>query len=108
MMGVLDSDIKYLPSVGPRRAELFGKELGIFTFRDLIYFFPFRYVDRSRFYAISEIDSASAYIQLRGVIRDIRIVGANRSKRLVATLSDDTGSIDLVFFQGVNWMTDKL
>ena len=108
MMGVLDSDIKYLPSVGPRRAELFGKELGIFTFRDLIYFFPFRYVDRSRFYAISEIDSASAYIQLRGVVRDIRIVGANKGKRLVATLSDDTGSIDLVFFQGVKWMSDKL
>ena len=108
MMDVLDSDIKYLPSVGPRRAELFGKELGIFTFRDLIYFFPFRYVDRSRFYAISEIDSASAYIQLRGVIRDVRMVGAKRGKRLVATLSDDTGSIDLVFFQGVKWVSDKI
>ena len=108
MMDVLDSDIKYLPSVGPRRAELFGKELGIFTFRDLIYFFPFRYVDRSRFYAISEIDSASAYIQLRGVIRDVRMVGAKRGKRLVATLSDDTGSIDLVFFQGVKWVPDKI
>ena len=108
MMDVLDSDIKYLPSVGPRRAELFGKELGIFTFRDLIYFFPFRYVDRSRFYAISEIDSASAYIQLRGVISDMRIVGANRGKRLVATLSDDTGTIDLVFFQGVKWVSDKI
>lgn len=107
-MDVLDSDIKYLPSVGPRRAELFGKELGIFTFRDLLYFFPFRYVDRSRFYAISEIDSASAYIQLRGVIRDVRTVGKERGKRLVATLCDDTGAIDLVFFQGVKWMSDRI
>ena len=74
----------------------------------MIYFFPFRYVDRSRFYAISEIDSASAYIQLRGVIRDVRTVGAQRGKRLVATLSDDTGAIDLVFFQGVKWMSDKI
>ena len=107
-MDVLDSDIKYLPSVGPRRAELFGKELGIFTFRDLIYFFPFRYVDRSRFYAISEIDSATAYIQLRGVIRDMRIVGAQRGRRLVAVLSDDTGSIDLVFFQGIKWVSERI
>ncbi|MBR5736214.1 MAG: ATP-dependent DNA helicase RecG [Bacteroidales bacterium] len=107
-MDVLDNDIKYLPSVGPRRAELFGKELGIFTFRDLIYFFPFRYVDRSRFYAISEIDSSSAYIQLRGTITDMRTVGVNRGKRLTAVLADGTGTIELVFFQGIKWVSEKI
>ena len=107
-MDVLDSDIKYLPSVGPRRAELFGKELGIFTFRDLLYFFPFRYVDRSRFYAISEIDSATAYIQLRGTITDMRVVGAKKGKRLTAVLADGTGTIELVFFQGIKWVYDRI
>jgi len=107
-MDVLDSDIKFLPSVGPRRAELLGKELGIFTFRDLLYFFPFRYVDRSRFYAICEIDSASAYIQLRGTVTAIRAVGEGRGRRLVAVLSDDTGTIDLVFFQGIKWVAEKV
>ena len=107
-MDVLDNDIKYLPSVGPRRAELFGKELGIFTFRDLIYFFPFRYVDRSRFYAISEIDSSSANIQLRGTKTDMRTVGVNRGKRLTAVLADGTGTIELVFFQGIKWVSEKI
>ena len=59
---ILDSDIKFLQGVGPKRAQLLEKELGIRTFRDLLYTFPFRYVDRSKFYAISEIDSANAYI----------------------------------------------
>ena len=59
---ILDSEIKFLPGVGPKRALLLEKELGVRTFRDLLYTFPFRYVDRSRFYAISEIDSASTYI----------------------------------------------
>ena len=68
MPQLLDSDIKYLPGVGPKRAELLGKELGIHTFRDLLYTFPFRYIDRSRFYSVREIDSSTAWIQLRGHI----------------------------------------
>ncbi len=108
MPQLLDSDIKYLPGVGPRRAELLGEELGIHTFRDLLYTFPFRYIDRSRFYSVREIDSSSAYVQLRGYITRIDKVGAGRRMRLVARFSDNTGSIDLVFFKGLKWMEDKL
>ncbi len=108
MSSILDSDIKYLPGVGPKRAELLNKELGISTFRDLLYNFPFRYVDRSRFYSIREIDSSMAYIQLRGRITRIDKVGQGRSQRLVARFSDGTGSIDLVFFKGLKWIEEKL
>ena len=108
MAGVLDSEIKFLPGVGPKRAQLLEKELGIRTFRDLIYTFPFRYVDRSKFYAISEIDSASAYIQLRGTIQSISLAGAGKATRLIAVLSDSTGYIELVFFKGIKWIQEKL
>ena len=108
MSQILDSDIKYLSGVGPKRAELLNKELGISTFRDLLYYFPFRYVDRSRFYSVREIDSSAAYIQLRGRITRIDKVGQGRVMRLVARFTDGTGSIDLVFFKGLKWMEEKL
>ena len=79
MNSPLDSDIKFLPGVGPRRAEILGSELGIHTFRDMLYTFPFRYVDRSSFYAVREIDSCNAYIQLRGTITNISIVEIGRA-----------------------------
>lgn len=108
MANILDSEIKFIPGVGPKRAELLTKELGVVTFRDMIYTFPFRYVDRSKFYAVREIDAASTYIQLRGTITRISFLGEGRGKRLVATFTDGTGIIDLVFFQGIKWMQDKL
>ena len=108
MAGMLDSEIKYLAGVGPKRAELLQKELGISTFRDMLYTFPFRYVDRSRFYAVRDIDSISAYIQLRGKILSASVVGEGRKARLVAKFTDGTGSIDLVFFKGIKWVQDKL
>jgi ATP-dependent DNA helicase RecG len=108
MPQLLDSDIKYLPGVGPKRADLLGKELNIKTFRDLLYYFPFRYVDRSRFYSVREIDASTPYIQLRGRITRIEKVGQGRTMRLVARFSDGTGSIDLVFFKGLKWMEEKL
>ena len=107
-MNILLTDIKYLPTVGPKRAELLGKELNILCYKDLLYFFPFRYVDRSKFYAISEIDSANAYVQLRGIIKNISNIGEGRSRRLVASFSDDTGVIELVFFKGIKWISEKL
>ncbi|NLD22314.1 MAG: ATP-dependent DNA helicase RecG [Bacteroidales bacterium] len=107
-MNILLTDIKYLPTVGPKRAELLGKELNILCYKDLLYFFPFRYVDRSKFYAISEIDSANAYVQLRGIIKNITNIGEGRSRRLVASFSDDTGVIELVFFKGIKWISEKL
>ena len=105
---ILDSEIKFLPGVGPKRALLLEKELGVRTFRDLLYTFPFRYVDRSRFYAISEIDSASTYIQLRGTIKSISLAGSGKATRLIVVFSDGTGYIELVFFKGIKWMQDKL
>ncbi|MCQ2151984.1 MAG: ATP-dependent DNA helicase RecG [Bacteroidales bacterium] len=108
MAGMLDSEIKYLAGVGPKRAELLQKELGISTFRDMLYTFPFRYVDRSRFCAVRDIDSTSTYIQLRGKILSASVVGDGRKARLVAKFTDGTGSIDLVFFKGIKWVQDKL
>ena len=104
----MDSEIKFLPGVGPKRALLLAKELGIRTFRDMLYTFPFRYVDRSKFYAISEIDSASAYIQIRGSIKSISMAGAGKASRLIAVLGDGTGYIELVFFKGIKWIQEKL
>ncbi len=108
MPQILDSDIKYLPGVGPKRAELLNKELGISTFRDLLYTFPFRYIDRSRFYSVREIDASAAWIQLRGRITRIEKAGQGRSVRLIARFTDGTGTIDLVFFKGLKWLEEKL
>lgn len=108
MAQILDREIQYLPGIGPKRAQLLGKELNIFTFRDLLFTFPFRYIDRSKVYSIKEVDASMAYIQLRGKIVKINMVGEMRAKRLVATLSDGTGNIDLVFFKGIQWIQKKL
>ena len=109
MSSLLDSDIKYLTGVGPKRAELFYKELNIKTFRDLLHFFPFRYIDRTKIYSISEIEPSMSYIQLRGRILKITQTGERgRSKRLTATFTDNTGSIELVFFQGIKWIKEWL
>lgn len=108
MSRILDSDIKFLPGVGPKRAELLSKELGISTFRDMLYTFPFRYIDRSRFYSVREIDSSAVYVQLRGRITRIDKAGSGRNLRLIAKFTDGTGYIDLVFFKGLKWLEDKL
>lgn len=107
MPQTLDREIKYLPGVGPKRAELLNKELNIYTFRDLLYTFPFRYIDKSKIYAISEIEPSMAYIQVRGKVVMINTMGEMRAKRLVITISDRTGKLDLIFFQGVKWAQEK-
>ncbi len=102
MSNILDSDIKYLPGIGPKRAELLASELNIRTFREMLYFFPFRYLDRTKIYSISEIDPDMSHIQLRGRIVRINLIGeGGKKKRLVATLADATGVVDLVFFNGI-------
>ena len=109
MSDFLDNDIKFLPGVGPKRAELLARELNIKTFNDLLYLFPFRYLDRSKIYTISELESTSSYIQLRGKITHITLLGdKNSNKRLVATLADPTGVVDLVFFKGIRWYQSTL
>lgn len=108
MSNILDRDIKYLPGIGEKRAALLDKELGIRTFRDMLYTFPYRYIDRSRVYSISEIDSSMAYIQIRGRIIRTSTAGSGKSARFIATLKDDSGTIDLVFFKGVKWIQNKI
>jgi len=100
-----NQEIKYLKGVGPKKAELLGKELGIFTFLDLLYFFPYKYIDRSRIYSIKEIDISQTFIQLKGRITHFRIEGHRSKQRLVAVFTDGTGTVELVWFHGVQWVT---
>ena len=93
--------------MGPHRAEILEKELGIRSFRDLLYHFPYKYVDRSRIYRISEIDGTMPYIQLRGQILSFETFGEGRQRRLVAHFSDGTGVADLVWFQGIKFVSGK-
>ncbi|MEG1510987.1 MAG: ATP-dependent DNA helicase RecG [Bacteroidales bacterium] len=109
MEHILDTDIKYLTGIGPKRGELLTKELNISTLRDLLFFFPFRYIDRSKIYTIKELMPDMAYIQIRGKITRIDNAGDSpRNKRLIITMVDSTGSIDLVFFKGIKWVVEKL
>jgi len=104
MQDLLDTEIKYLQGVGPKRAELLNKELNIFTYRDLLYFFPYKYIDRSRIYKINELDQELPFIQIKGVIKGYYTEGRGSGKRLVADFQDDTGSIKLVWFKGTKWI----
>ena len=106
-MDLSSRDIKFLPGVGPHRAEILEKELGIRSFRDLLYHFPYKYVDRSRIYRISEIDGTMPYIQLKGQILSFETFGEGRQRRLVAHFSDGTGVADLVWFQGIKFVSGK-
>ena len=108
MQSELDKEIKFLTGVGPKRAELLNKELQIYTFEDLIYYFPYKYVDRSRFYKIAQIKPDFAYVQLKGEIINFEIRGEYKGKRLVAHFKDDTGEIELVWFQGLKWIQKRL
>jgi ATP-dependent DNA helicase RecG len=100
----LDTGIEYLKGIGPQRADTLKTELGIFTFRDLLFHFPFRYIDKTRFHKIRDIASEGEAYQLRGILRRVEMLGEGRAKRLSATLRDDTGAIELVWFQGINWL----
>ena len=107
MLDLSHRDLKYLQGVGPRRADLFQKELNIRSVEDLIYYFPYKYIDRSRTYKISEISGSMPYIQLRGHILSYETIGEGRGARLVARFSDGTGVIELVWFKGIKFIAEK-
>ncbi len=100
-------DLKYLQGVGPRRAELLAKELNIRSIEDLIYYFPYKYIDRSKTYKIAEISGQMPFIQLRGRILSYETIGEGRSARLTARFSDGTGVIELVWFKGIKFIKEK-
>jgi len=103
-MGELNTEIKYLGGVGPKRAALLQKELSVTTLEDLIHFYPFRYIDRSSVQTIASVSSDMAYVQIRG-----RVMSRNLdAKKLSVIVEDPTGRMEMVFFKGIKWMSDKL
>jgi len=104
-----NTKIEFLKGVGPVRAELLQKELQIFTYGDLIQHYPFRYLDRTQFYRIAQLDESMPYVQVRGRVCGKELIGEGRKQRLAATLVDENGDqMDLVWFKGVKWMLQQL
>jgi ATP-dependent DNA helicase RecG len=100
-------DIKYIQGIGPKRTPLLNKELGIFSLNDLLRYYPYKYVDRSKIYRIAEIDGNMPYIQLKGQVLSFETMGTGRQQRLVGHFSDGTGVIDLVWFQGLKFLQNR-
>ena len=107
MFDLTTRDIKFISGVGPQKAAVLNKELEIYSLYDLIYYFPYKYVDRSRIYYIHEIDGNMPYIQLKGEILGFETIGEGRQRRLTAHFSDGTGVVDLVWFQGIKYILGK-
>ena len=105
---ILSNPIEYLKGVGPLRADMLKKELNLFTFRDLLEHFPYRHIDKTRVSKIRDIGYQTDFIQVAGKITGFQITGQGRSRRLVAELKDDTGSLELTWFQGINWISKSL
>ncbi|MEJ7557210.1 MAG: ATP-dependent DNA helicase RecG [Pedobacter sp.] len=104
----LDTNIEFLKGVGPKRAELLQKELRIFTCEQLLSYYPFRYIDRTKFYKINELSEELPYVQILGRITAKEEIGEKHKKRIVAKLSDETGVMELVWFQSLKWVTDNV
>lgn len=105
---LFDTPVEYLKGVGPQRAALLNKELGIFTFGDLLQHYPFRYEDRTRFYKIAELAEGMPAVQLIVKITGKELVGGGSKRRLLAYAEDETGTMELVWFQGIRWVNEKL
>ncbi len=104
----LNTPIEYLKNVGPQKADILKKELHIFKYSDLLFYYPFRYVDRTKFYKVKDITEDLPFVQLRGKITSTRNIGVKRAQRFVATFADDTGKMELVWFQGAKWIAEKI
>ena len=103
----LDTPIEYLKGVGPKRASLLRSEIRVGTFGDLLHYFPFRYIDKTKVHRIADISPDLAYVQLKGRISNLKLIGKPRAKRLTAILSDESGSMELVWFKGYKWLEGK-
>ncbi len=105
---LLQTPIEFLKGVGEKRGAVLRKEFNIQTFNDLLYYFPYRHIDKSHVYHVRDIVNDGGYILLRGTIGNIRIVGQMRAQRLTAQFTDETGSVELVWFNGIRWVQDVL
>ncbi|MBR2261216.1 MAG: ATP-dependent DNA helicase RecG [Paludibacteraceae bacterium] len=104
-MNLSGKDITYLHGVGPKRAEMLKREINVSSYEDMLYYFPYRYIDRSKIYAISELNETSSYVQVRGRILKTELIGAARKQRLVALFSDGVSSMELLWFKGIQYVT---
>lgn len=107
-MVFLDTPIEYLKGVGPARAQLLQRELDIYTYGDLLEYFPYRHIDRSQFSTVRDMDIEEPYVVLRGTIDEMHTVTSGKSTRLTARFSDSTGTVELVWFQGIKWIKESL
>lgn len=103
----LQTPIDYLKGVGPNRADILRAELGVHTYQDLIHLFPNRYIDRTRYYSINELERNSAEIQIRGKVTSLKMI-EGKGRRLVATFKDDGGTMELVWFRGQKWIKESI
>ena len=108
MSSYFETKIEFLKGVGPQKASLLNKELNIFTFGDLLQYFPFRYEDRTKIYSISQLNASMPYVQIKGRIRHFELTGYRNKQRLVAYFYDQSGEIELTWFQGVRWVLNKI
>ena len=107
MINLLENKIEFLKGVGPKRALILQKELSVFTYEDLLFCFPFRYVDKSKIHKAAEINDDNVYYQLVGTISKLKGHGTPRVSRITAEFTDDSGSIELVWFKGLSWIKNR-
>src|SRR6478672_7748276 len=105
---ILSNPIEYLKGVGPQKAELLKKELGIFTFNDLLHHFPYRHIDRTKIFKIIDLNVSTEFAQVKGTLLYSEVVGEKSARRLTAYLKDDTGIMELTWFKGINWVQKTL
>lgn len=108
MANFFDTPIEFLKGVGPQRAQLFQKELKLFTFGDLIQHYPFRYEDRTKFYPIHSIDDTLPYVQIKGKFTAFEIIGDRAKRRLIGYFTDGKGEIEMIWFQRIDWVMQKI
>ena len=108
MSELAGQDIKFLPGVGPKKALLLKQELSVHSYEDLLYHFPYKYIDRTKFYKTTEIHSKLPYIQVKGKITDMQTIGEKRQQRLVANFTDGHGTIELVWFKGIKYVKSNI
>ena len=108
MTSFFKTPIEFLKGLGPQKAAHINKELGIFTYADLLQHYPFRYEDRTKFYKIRELNGEMSNVQVKGQIRSKQLVGLGRKQRLAVQFADETGTMELVWFSGINWISPKL